>query len=216
MFSVILQLKLATTTMAGWMAATSPVPLPMSAFAMVLEARAASPVEVKLHDENHRVDASVLIGRDGTADPETTKQITHLFRCRVTGREAPIARRTLAMLADLGERYSGKRIEFVSAFRVQRGESRTSPHRNARAIDFRIRGVALREIRDYLWRKYTEVGIGWYPSEQFLHMDSRPTMSDTAWTFVNGNNRYHPYWAELARRPGLPTPATSRDRRPGS
>lgn len=206
----ILEIKLATTLMAGWMAAASPVPIPAQAVALMIEAKAASPVEVKLYDENLRVSATVVLNRDGTADPATKQQVTHLFRCRDTGRKRPIARRALAMLADVADRYEGKTIEFVSVYRVRRGESKTSPHRDARAIDFRVRGVKLRDLRDYLWRAYTEVGIGWYPSEQFLHMDTRPTLHDTAWTFMNGKNKYKPYWAELARR------APKEASRPGS
>lgn len=206
----ILEIKLATTLMAGWMAAASPVPVPAQAVAMMIEAKAASPVEVKLYDENLRVHATVVLNRDGSADDATKQEVTHLFRCRDTGRKRPIARRALAMLADVADRYEGKTIEFVSVYRVRRGESMTSPHRDARAIDFRIRGVKLRDLRDYLWRTYTAVGIGWYPGEQFLHMDTRPGLHDTAWTFTNGKNKYKPYWAELARRE--PRPAS----RPGS
>jgi len=130
-------------------------------------------------------------------------------------RERPIARRTLAMLADLAEKYESKTIEFVSAYRVQAGESATSPHRDARAIDFRIRGTKLTEVRDYLWRKYTDVGVGWYPSEQFIHMDTRPQIHDTAWTFMSGENHYHPYWAEVARRPAKDAPTVRPSHRPG-
>src|SRR5256885_9979627 len=54
----------------------------------------------------------------------------HLFRCRQTNRERPIARRTLAMLADLADKYEPRTIEFVSVYRVQPGESLTSPHRD--------------------------------------------------------------------------------------
>lgn len=197
----ILEIKLATTLMAGWMAAASPVPVPANAIAMMLESRVATPVEVKLYDENLRVDATVILNRDGSTDDVTKKQVRHLFRCRTTNWSLPIKKRTLAMLADIADRYEGETIEFVSAYRAQKGESRTSPHRHARAIDFRIRGRQLREIRDYLWRNNTEVGIGWYPSEQFIHMDSRPTMHDTSWTFLKGKNHYKPYWAALARRP---------------
>jgi len=168
---------------------------------MVVVARSTAPVEVKLYDENLRVNATIGIRRDGTMDDQTAAEVKHLFRCRQTNREHAIARRTLAMLADLAEKYETRTIEFVSVYRVQHGESLTSPHRDARAIDFRIRGIQLREIRDYLWRKYTEVGVGWYPSEQFIHMDSRPTFHDTAWTFLAGINHYHPYWAEVARKP---------------
>jgi uncharacterized protein YcbK (DUF882 family) len=200
MLPILLKLKLATTAAAGLAAVASPLPMPAEALAMAVVERAAAPVEVKLHDENLQIDASVAIRRDGTMDDATAAEVKRLFRCRQTGRAHVIARRTLAMLADIADKYD-RTIEFVSVYRVQRGESPTSPHRDARAIDFRIRGVSMTQIRDYLWRKYTEVGIGWYPAEQFIHMDSRPNLHDTAWTFLAGENHYHPYWAEVARRP---------------
>ncbi|HET7504326.1 MAG TPA: DUF882 domain-containing protein [Kofleriaceae bacterium] len=213
MLPVILKLKLATTAAVGLAASAGP-PIPVEAISAVAIERAASPVEVKLFDENLRINATVGIRRDGTMDEATAAEVKHLFRCRQTGRERPIARRTLAMLADIAEKYEPRTIEFVSAYRVQSGESLTSPHRDARAIDFRIRGIRLTEIRDYLWRKYTEVGIGWYPSEQFIHMDSRPALHDTAWTFMSGENHYHPYWAEVARRP-VSVATVPRGHRPG-
>jgi uncharacterized protein YcbK (DUF882 family) len=214
MLPIILKLKLATAAAAGLAATGSPVPAPAAALAMVVAERTASPVEIKLFDENRQISATVGIRRDGRMDDATAAEVKHLFRCRQTQRERPIARRTLAMLADLAEKYDTRTIELVSAYRVQDGESSTSPHRDARAIDFRIRGIQLREIRDYLWRTYTEVGVGWYPSEQFIHMDSRPSLHDTAWTFLAGANHYHPYWAEVARRP-VPEPAAPRGHRPG-
>ena len=214
MLPVLLKLKLAMSAASGLAAAAGPVAMPGNAIATAIVERAAAPVEVKLYDENLRITATIGIRRDGAMDDATAAEIKHLFRCRQTNRERPIAQRTLAMLADVADRY-GRTIEFVSAYRVQRGESATSPHRGARAIDFRIRGVSLPEIRDYLWRTYTEVGIGWYPAEQFIHMDSRPTLHDTAWTFLAGENHYHPYWAEVARRPVSEAAARPPRHRPG-
>lgn len=214
MLPIILKLKLATTAAAGLAAAASPLPVPAGALAMTVVERTTAPVEVRLYDENLEVNATVAIGRDGTMDDATTAEVTRLFRCRQTGHQHAIARRTLAMLADVADQYAPRTIEFVSVYRVQRGESKTSPHRAARAIDFRIRGVSLPKLRDYLWRTYTEVGIGWYPAEQFIHMDTRPTLHDTAWTFLAGVNHYHPYWAEAARRP-VTEPARPQRHRPG-
>lgn len=205
MIPLLLKVRLMTMAMSGWMAASSPVPIPMTSVAHAFDVRAATPVEVKLYDENLRVHATVLIDHQGNSDADTTKEIRHLFRCRVTNAERAIARKMLLMLADVAELYEGKTIEFVSVYRRQRGESWTSPHRDGRAIDFRIRGVNLREIRDYVWRKYTEVGVGWYPSEQFIHMDTRPTLHDTSWTFLKGVNHYNPYWAAVARKPVKPS-----------
>jgi len=186
--------------MAGWTAASSPAPLPTEAVALSFAVRAAMPVEVKLYDENLHVHATIVMDHDGNSDFFTTMQIRNLFRCRKTNRQHMIARKSLMMLADVQEMYEGKTIELVSVYRNQRGESATSPHRDGRAIDFRIRGVQLRDIRDYLWAKYREVGVGWYPMEQFVHMDTRPTWHDTAWTFLHGKNKYDPRWATDARK----------------
>ena len=195
MLPAIAQLKLTLV-----LAALTPAPTP-----------AVPKAEVRLYDENLRVHATVDIGLDGSTDAATTKQLTHLFRCRQSGREHAISRKTLALLAEVATRYPGKTIEFVSVYRATRTESMESPHRGARAIDFRIRGVDLAALRDYLWKSHREVGIGWYPSEQFIHMDTRPGENEIAWTFANGVNHYNPYWAELARHPA---PA-KQDRRPG-
>jgi uncharacterized protein YcbK (DUF882 family) len=198
---IILKIRLMSMAAASWTAAASPVPLPAEAVATLFATKTAGPVEVSLYDENDHQKGRIAIWRDGSVDDATKTEVKKLFRCRKTHREAMIHHTTLAMLADIAERYEGKTIEYISAFRVHRGESRTSPHRDARAVDFRIRGVQLREIRDYLWRNYAQVGVGWYPAGQYIHIDTRPTMTDMSWTFVNGRNRYHPYWSELARRP---------------
>jgi hypothetical protein len=60
--------------------------------------------------------------------------------------------------------------------------------------------VPLPEIRDWVWRTYSLIGVGWYPGEQFLHIDSRD--QDTSWTEMRGGvNDYKPYWALKARAP---------------
>lgn len=209
MLPIILKIRLATMAMAGWSAAASPFPMPASTVAMVFAGDTAAPVAVDLYDENDHQAGTVAIWRDGSTDPATAAEIKRLFRCRTTHREKMIAQKTLAMLADVADHYEGKTIEYVSGYRVGRGESATSPHRDGRAIDFRIRGVQLRDIRDYVWKTYSDVGVGWYPREQFIHIDTRPGLHDTAWTFLAGVNHYHPYWAELARQPAVATQVRS-------
>jgi len=208
MLASMLHVKLATATMASWVSAASPLPMPVTAV-LAVEQNVASPVEVELFDHNRRISATVEIERDGTTDPATKAKLAHMFRDLRSDREKPIAQRTLAMLADLAEKY-GKPIEFVSAYRTGPNDGPSSPHRAGRAIDLRVRGVDPREVRDYLWSTFQGVGIGWYPGDNFVHMDSRPE-PDIAWTFTNGTNHYHPHWANVARS-GVP----KRERRPGS
>jgi uncharacterized protein YcbK (DUF882 family) len=198
---IILKIRLATAAMASWSAAASPVPLPAETVAMVVAEQAAGPVEVTVYDENDHQAGALAIWRDGSTDDATKADVKRLFRCRTTLRQKMLADKTLEMLAAVSERYGNRVIEYISAYRVGYAESSTSPHRDGRAIDFRIRGVPLRDIRDYLWRTYVDVGVGWYPSEQFVHIDTRPGVHDTSWTFIGGANHYHPYWAELVRKP---------------
>jgi uncharacterized protein YcbK (DUF882 family) len=200
---IILKIKLTTMAMAGWMSAAAPVPMPATAVATVVAGQAGSPVAVRLYDQNEHQHGVVAIWRDGSTDAATKVELKKLFRCRRTRHEKLMAQQTLAMLADVQEHDPGKTIEYVSGFRDARKESKTSPHRGARALDFRIRGENLRAIRDYLWRTYTQVGVGWYPSEQFIHLDTRPGLHDTSWTFLHGVNHYDPYWATLARDPDV-------------
>jgi uncharacterized protein YcbK (DUF882 family) len=211
---IILKIKLLTTTMAGWTAAATPGPMPGEMVATVMSAEVAAPIEVSLYDENDHQTGNLAIWRDGSVDDATKAEVKKLFRCRRTHRQKMIAQRTLAMLADVAEHYPGKTIEYVSAYRTGSEESATSPHRDGRAIDFRIRGVKISDIRDYLWKTYTDVGVGWYPSEQFVHIDTRPNIHDTAWTFFKGENRYHPWWSEKIRQPQVA--AVPHERRPGS
>lgn len=171
--------------------------LPLQVVALLA---AGTPVEVTLHDANHDDVYTVLIGRDGTVDADTKQVVQHAFRCRRSERERKLDRGLLAMVADIAAHYPGKTIEYVSGYRNYRGESKTSPHRAGRAIDFRIPGVKLIAVRDYAWKQFTEVGVGWYPGDDFIHVDHRPGEADIAWTERRGKNRYHPSWAKRVRR----------------
>ncbi len=184
--------KVAPVTLAAWALRAA---REQAAAALIVTTR----VEVLLFDENQKETAKVWIGRDGSVDAATAKEIKRLFKCRRSGRERDIDQGALALLADVAVQFPGKTIEYVSVYRGNSEESRTSPHRHGRAIDFRIRGVEPRAIRDYLWRTFRGVGIGWYPEESFIHMDHRPGEKDISWTFIKGQNLYNPSWAAVAR-----------------
>lgn len=197
---------------AGWLGAHAPTATPTSvldaAQAAVDEARRladADKVEVTIFNVNYPSTHVVRIGKDGSVDAATKDELEALFRCKRTKREHAIDRGLLVMLADVGARYPGKTIEYVSAFRAK--DPRTSRHRQGRAFDFRIPGVPLTEVRDYVWTHHTEVGVGWYPNSGFIHMDHRPGDKDYAWTEINGNEYGNPSWAAKARRADTaPTP----------
>jgi uncharacterized protein YcbK (DUF882 family) len=170
--------------------------------------RLAPPVAIALYDENHRTHATWTLPVDGVLDPAAAEAAAKFFRCKRTDRTKMINRGTLALLTDVAAEFPGKTIEVVSAYRNYAGESMTSPHRAGRAIDFRVKGVSGAAVRDYMWRSYGEVGVGWYPHEGFVHVDHRPGDDDMSWTERNGVNHYHPGWATAARREGRDKPTS--------
>jgi uncharacterized protein YcbK (DUF882 family) len=172
--------------------------LPLQVVAAVSTAT-APPVEVTLYDGNHKETYVVTIGRDGSVDDDTRDVLEHAFRCRRSEREHGIDRGLLAMIADVSAHFDGATIEYISAYRGHRKERKTSPHLAGRAFDFRVQGVKLTEVRDYAWANFQEVGVGWYPQREFVHIDHRPGEKDISWTEKRGRNHYHPSWAKRVR-----------------
>jgi len=171
---------------------------------------ATTPVEVTLYDANHDETHVVQISRDGRISDDGRAELQHAFRCRRSHREHKIDRGLLAMVADVADHFRGHKLEYVSAYRNYRGESKTSPHRAARAFDFRVQGVSLIAVRDYAWKHFTEVGVGWYPGDDFVHIDHRAGEPDIAWTEKRGKNRYHPSWSKRVRSGATPKVTSSR------
>lgn len=159
----------------------------------------APPVEVTLYDANHKETYVVTIGRDGAIDDETRDVLEHAFRCRRSEREHSIDPGLLAMIADVADHFDGATIEYISAYRGHRHERKSSRHYMGRAFDFRVQGVKLTAVRDYVWTHFHETGVGWYPGRDFVHMDHRPGDNDIAWTEKRGRNQYHPSWAKRVR-----------------
>lgn len=189
---------------AGWLTATG---APVSASVLeaaqvattaVVAATAADRVAVTLYDENHPGTRTVMIGRDGSVDADTKRELERMFRCKRTERHHKIDRGLLTMLADVAAQYPGRTIEYISAFRAL--DAATSRHHQGRAFDFRVVGVSSAEVRDYVWTHHAEIGVGWYPESNFVHMDHRPGDPDYAWTQIGGTEHKRPVWSIKARR----------------
>src|SRR6185436_12765466 len=159
-------------------------------------------VTVKLSNVNTQETATFHIGREGEVTADEGAAIEQFFRCRRSGRHMTMAPGVLAMLADVAKRWPGRTIEVVSGFRAPPFGAPHSKHFRGHAIDLRVKGVRTAALRDFVWRGHHEVGVGHYPSTNFVHMDSRPGEPDTAWTAANeeGTPVYNPRWATRARQ----------------
>jgi hypothetical protein len=96
--------------------------------------------------------------------------------------------RLVWLVAQLGAAFPYRWIYLVSAYRR---DAHGSYHRRGRALDLFVMGVSNETLFKYC-RKLRDVGCGYYPNSNYVHLDVRP--------FGSG----HPMWIDLAR-PGKPS-----------
>ncbi|MBV8756700.1 MAG: DUF882 domain-containing protein [Deltaproteobacteria bacterium] len=146
---------------------------------------------------------------DGQLSKDDADAVAKLMRDPFSGRMRRIATGTLVLLADLAARFPDHDIEIVSAVRAEPERTRDgvkhSKHWDGHAIDLRVVGVKLAEVRDAMWANHHDIGVGWYPAEEFIHIDYRPDVHDTAWTQpkYNADYIYNPHWSRAARDPDM-------------
>jgi hypothetical protein len=108
----------------------------------------------------------------------------YLFlRDHFTNQATRMDARLVDVLKRVADRFSARRIEVVSGYRSpkynlmlrKKGHqvARHSQHMEGHAVDFRIRGVATRQVLHYV-RSLHMGGVGFYPHSQFVHSDTGP------------------------------------------
>lgn len=148
------------------------------------------------------------VGPGGYVRSDQVSSLEHIARCRRTSRELPINPKVVDMLADVAEHWPGHVIELVSGVRAPPYGAPHSRHFIGYAIDLRVRGVPITEVRDFIWNTHHNVGVGYYPEGNFVHMDTRTSDQEIAWS-GHGDSlplEYHPRWSQHAR-PGAPAPS---------
>jgi hypothetical protein len=108
----------------------------------------------------------------------------HTFvRDHFTNQATHMDPRLVDVLAHVAGKFSARRIEVVSGYRSpkynlmlrKKGHqvARHSQHMEGHAVDFRIRGVATRQVLRYV-RSLRMGGVGFYPHSEFVHSDTGP------------------------------------------
>jgi uncharacterized protein YcbK (DUF882 family) len=108
---------------------------------------------------------------DGGFASADLDRVAHLLRAG-SGDEHPVDPRTLSLLYRLETHFGVPEIRVVSGYRVPRPGSRSN-HGKGRAVDLVVPGVADEEVARFA-REMGFVGVGVYPTSQFVHVDVRP------------------------------------------
>jgi hypothetical protein len=105
------------------------------------------------------------------------------LRDHFTNQPTRMDTRLLGVLTNVAGKFSAKRIEVVSGYRSPKYNlmlrkkvhqvARHSQHMEGNAVDFRIRGVATKNVLHYV-KSLRAGGVGYYPHSQFVHSDTGP------------------------------------------
>ena len=121
-----------------------------------------------------------MVDAHGRVKPATQRMMREFLRPRESGKRKTPNARLLSLIAQVSDHYGGRRLDVVSGFRLAGGFTRsTSRHVAGEAMDFRIPGVPLTELRDYC-QHFEHAGVGYYPRSQFVHLDVR--VQSARWT----------------------------------
>lgn len=113
---------------------------------------------------------------------QTPDDRLHPFlRDHYTNQATHMDTRLIEILARVATRFSADRIDVVSGYRSPkynlmlrkkgREVARQSQHPEGTAVDFRVRGVPIKTVVQYV-RSLRRGGVGYYPNSQFVHSDT--------------------------------------------
>lgn len=111
----------------------------------------------------------------GEMDPEAVQKIELAFADKHTKATHSIDPRLIKLLYKLAIRFKAKQINIISGYREE-SRGRESHHANGTAVDIMIPGVKLPALAK-VTRRLGHVGVGYYPSSGFVHLDVREKSS---------------------------------------
>jgi uncharacterized protein YcbK (DUF882 family) len=152
----------------------------------------------------HETTTLDLFDQNGGERPAALREAKHFLRCWRTEREKSIDPRLLQVISQVSRHFDHATIEVVSGYRARPYGAPHSRHFLGRAMDIRIDGVPARALRDYVWRSFRGVGVGYYPEQGFVHVDVRDV--DTGWVdhATHGESAKHVHYFD--RPDGQPAP----------
>jgi uncharacterized protein YcbK (DUF882 family) len=121
---------------------------------------------------NHREALSLPATTDaGGFSAVDLDRVAHLLRA-ASGDEHPVDPRTLGLVYRIQLHFEAPEIRVVSGYRVPKPGSHSN-HAKGRAMDIIVPGVPDEEVARFA-RELGFVGVGVYPTSQFVHVDIRP------------------------------------------
>jgi uncharacterized protein YcbK (DUF882 family) len=165
----------------------------------VVDQTAEQPAGITFYFENrHEQQTFALVDADGDAQPDVIKQFSHFVRCWRTNREKLIHPRTVEIITAIAQHFNVERIDVVSGYRARPYGAPHSKHFLGRAMDIQVPSVPAKQVAKWVWENFRHVGVGYYPKQQFVHVDTRDM--DVRWvdTSSHGESAHARYFGRPA------------------
>lgn len=119
----------------------------------------------------------------GVYHDDALHEIDHILRDHRANKAAPMARGVIDLVHDVAQTLeTDKPVHIISGYRSPEtnamlrktgggGVARRSLHMDGIAIDIRVPGRDLKRVRDAAWAMQRG-GVGFYPGQQFVHVDT--------------------------------------------
>lgn len=130
---------------------------------------------------------------DGSFDDAALAKLDNIWRDTKSGDVRAVRAQLYEQLSRICDHYAGQRVELISGFRFHERDS--SRHFQASAMDIRVKGVSIRDLYNFAEtldvgiEEGGALGIGIYPTSQFVHVDFRaPGEPSYRWTDWSGHD----------------------------
>ena len=132
------------------------------------------PAGVTFYFENRHEEATfAFFDEHGDPQQDVLKDFSHFVRCWRTGREKAMHARTVEIVTQIAAHFGVERIDVVSGYRARPYGAPHSKHFLGRAMDIHVPGVKAKIVATWVWQNFRHVGVGFYPKQDFVHVDSR-------------------------------------------
>jgi uncharacterized protein YcbK (DUF882 family) len=141
---------------------------------------AREPAPILFYFQNRHQAASFQVrDESGAVRPEALAQLSHFARCWRTDRERPLHPRLVEIVAQTAQHFDAIEVEVISGYRAPPYGAPHSKHFVGHAMDLHVPGVPTRKVAQWVWQNFRQVGVGYYPRQDFVHVDVRA--DDVRW-----------------------------------
>lgn len=114
----------------------------------------------------------LLFKADGSLDPQGMAQVERIFRDKDSDAVHVLNPRLVKLLYKLADHFKARQITLISGYREPVEAEGGGNHGKGKAADIMIPGVSLAGLA-WAARKLGHVGVGFYPTSGFVHLDVR-------------------------------------------